>query len=106
MCPGATTARIIPTISRMCASGFPYELPNEPSIWLRALEPSPRTTRPLLIRSRSIALQAVSSGLRTKASAMPVPSLIRRVAGATAARVENGAPNICGAHTPATPAAS
>src|SRR3546814_2958116 len=60
----------------------------------RSLEPRPSTALPLLIRSRSIALQAVSSGLRVKASAMPAPSFSLLLLAPAAQSGPKGAPNV------------
>src|SRR5271170_1652631 len=62
--------------------------------------------RPPLILSRSSALSAVSIGLRVNASAMPVPSLSRLLAIATAASVANGGECNCGDHTPSSSSSS
>ncbi len=56
------------------------------------LGPMPSTARPPEIMSRSSAQLAVSSGLRTKASATPVPSFRRSLTAAAAASGTKGAP--------------
>ena len=70
------------------------------------LAPRPSTKRPPEMRSRSIAVMAVSKGLRVDAMAMPVPSWIRSVTMAAAARVENGAPCTWVAKRPVRPSSS
>jgi hypothetical protein len=70
------------------------------------LVPNPRTIRPPLIRSRSSALSAVSTGLRLKASATPEPIISLVLAIAAAANVGNGGEKSCGTHTPYSPRSS
>ncbi len=86
------TSRTISTTSRMCSSGLPYSMPKKPSLHDFTLVPRPSVKRPPLMRSRSIAANAVSNGLRANASAMPVASRTRDVAPAAVASGMNGGP--------------
>ena len=61
--------------SRIRAAGCDHGIENRFSMCGLICEPSPRKNRPFECRCRSLAVYAVSIGVRANATAMPVPEL-------------------------------
>ena len=83
-------ARMARISSRIRGAGCDHGIENRFSMWGLICDPRPSMNRPLDRVWRSLATMARVIGLRAKATAMPVPSLIRSVCSAASASGRKG----------------
>ena len=76
--------------SRIRGAGWDHGIENRFSMWGLICDPRPSMNLPWDSVWRSLAIMARFIGLRAKATAMPVPSLIRSVCSAARTRGKKG----------------
>ena len=90
--PSRINSRTIATVSRVRVSGFPYTTPCWGSTCTLWLDPSPRMNRPPDMSATVEAAIAIVGAVRTKTLLILVPSWMREVRMAQAARIANWSP--------------
>src|SRR5262245_22592912 len=106
VCQQAQMVRSACTTSRIRGAGASHFTEKRRSLWPFTCEPSPRMKRPPEALARSQEMWARTMGLRGKATAIDVPSLMRLVAVAATASGRKGSCCVSADHRQSKPSAS
>ena len=90
--PSRSRVRTTATVSRIRSNGLAYSTPCSGPTCTRWLDPRPRTNRPPESSSTVAAAIAMVGAVRTNTLLMAVPSRMRLVRSAQAARIANWSP--------------